>query len=163
MLPADPVHPEALERLHPRAVVLFRVTTLARGAVLAGAVLLIESVLRPPVPYLLPTLLVTGAALLNGVLMPRLRYRAWGFDLREADLFLRYGVIVRTTSIVPHARVQHVDTRRGPLERWLGLAELVVYTAGTRGAIVSVPGLEVARAEALRDQLAALSGAGDAV
>jgi membrane protein YdbS with pleckstrin-like domain len=40
---------------------------------------------------------------------------------------------------------------------------VVVYTAGSRGAIVTIPALGRAQAEALRDRLAELSGAGDAV
>ncbi len=64
---------------------------------------------------------------------------------------------------MPHARIQHVDTRHGPIDRWLGLASLVVFTAGTRGAILAIPALEAAEAEDLRDRLAALSGSGDAV
>ncbi|NIQ53994.1 MAG: PH domain-containing protein, partial [Gammaproteobacteria bacterium] len=58
-------------------------------------------------------------------------------------------------SVVPHTRIQHVDVRRGPLDRWLGLARVVVFTAGSRGAMVEVPGLDAGDAEALRDRLIA--------
>lgn len=151
------------ERLHPRAVTLFRVRGLGRGVLVTGLVLAAEWIVGPPLPFLLPTAVAGTLALANVLVVPRLRHRAWGFQLRESDLYLRYGVLFRTTSIVPHARVQHVDTRHGPLERWLGLAELVVFTAGVRGGIIAIPGLDRARAETLRDRLAALSGAGDAV
>ena len=91
-------------------------------------------------------------------LLPRARYRAWGFAVRHDDLVVKRGVLWRTTSIVPHARIQHVDTRQGPLERRLGLAHVVVHTAGWVGGAIGIPGLSLAHAEALRDQLAALSG-----
>jgi uncharacterized protein len=153
----------AVEMLHPRATTLFRIAGIGRGAFLTAGVLLAEWGLEPATPFLLPTLVTAVLVLVSAAVIPPLRYRAWGFALRGSDLLLRYGVLFRTVSIVPHARIQHVDTRRGPLERWLGLSELVVYTAGVRGAILSIPGLSTSRADELRDRLVALSGAGDAV
>jgi hypothetical protein len=50
--------------------------------------------------------------------------------------------------------VQHLDLKRGPLERRYGLATLVIHTAGTRDSAVNVEGLEDADAEHLRDRLA---------
>jgi uncharacterized protein len=158
-----PEMPIPLERLHPRAVTLWRVTALARGALLTAGVLAAEWVAGTPAPFGLPAATVAVLAVANALVIPRLRYRAWGYAVRNTDLYLCYGVLFRTTSIVPYARIQHVDTRHGPLDRWLGLADLVVFTAGTRGAIVSIPALAMATAESMRDQLAELSGAGDAV
>jgi len=56
-------------------------------------------------------------------------------------------------SVIPYRRVQFVDTDQGPLERLLGLAQLVVHTAspGTAGWI---PGLDAGQAEKLRERLA---------
>ena len=90
-----------------------------------------------------------------------LRYDVWRFGVQAGDLRVRRGVFVRTTSVIPLARIQHVDTRQDVLERWLGLARIVVYTAGIRGAEISVPGLAAAEAEAIRDRLAAIAGAAD--
>jgi uncharacterized protein len=159
--PAETAIP--LEPLHPRAVTLWRSAALGRGALLAGAILAAEALVGTPAPFALPTAIVAVLALANAIIVPPLRYRAWGFAVRDTDLYLRHGVLFRTTSIVPYARIQHVDTRHGPIDRWLGLAELVVFTAGTRGAIVSIPALAMGTAESMRDQLAELSGAGDAV
>jgi uncharacterized protein len=127
------------------------------------AILAAEWLLGTPAPFGLPTAAVAALAIGNALVMPTLRYRAWGFALRETDLYLHHGVLFRTTSIVPNVRIQHVDTRHGPVDRWLGLAELVVYTAGTRGAIIAIPGLGREQAESVRDRLITLSGAGDAV
>lgn len=152
-----------LQRLHPRAVTLFRAGSLGRGALITGLVLAAEWLLGSPLPFGVLALATAAIALGNVLVVPPLRYRAWGFVVRDTDLYLRHGILFRTTSIVPHARIQHVDTRHGPVDRWLGLAQLVVFTAGTRGAIIAIPGLGRDQAESLRDHLAALSGAGDAV
>lgn len=152
-----------LEPLHPRVVTLWRITGLARGALLTAGVLAAESLVGTPAPFGLPTAIVALLAIVSAAIVPPLRFRAWGFAVRDTDLYLRHGILFRTTSIIPYARIQHVDTRHGPLDRWLGLATLVVFTAGTRGAIVSIPALAMDTAESMRDQLAELSGAGDAV
>jgi UDP-N-acetylglucosamine--N-acetylmuramyl-(pentapeptide) pyrophosphoryl-undecaprenol N-acetylglucosamine transferase len=72
---------------------------------------------------------------------PPVAYERWRFALRERDLWIRRGILVRSVSVIPYRRFQFVDTEQGPLERWLGLARLVVYTAGVRGAQNVVPGL----------------------
>ena len=66
------------------------------------------------------------------------------------------GVLWRARSVIPRVRIQHVDTRTSPLQRWLGLASLVIYTAGTRGADAEIPGLAAEDAERLREELAQL-------
>lgn len=155
--------PPTLLPLSGKAVTLWRVTTLGRGALITAFIVGVEIVIGLP----LPTGVLGGTAgvltVIAAATLPRLRWRAWGFALRERDLYMRHGVIFRTTSIVPHARIQHVDTRHGPVDRWLGLASVVVFTAGNRGAILTIPALEADEAEVIRDRLAAQSGVGDAV
>jgi uncharacterized protein len=149
--------------LHPRSVILWRLSALLGGAAVVVLAYAGERLAGTPLPAGTVTAAVALLAIAHAAVMPPLRYRAWRFALRDSDIVLQFGVLFRTTSIVPHARIQHVDTQHGPLDRALGLAELVIYTAGTRGAIVTVPALGLADAESLRDRLADLSGAGDAV
>jgi membrane protein YdbS with pleckstrin-like domain len=61
------------------------------------------------------------------------------------------------------SRIQTVDTQRGPVERWFGLARLVVTTASAKGAL-KIPGLDHGVAEDLAEQLTATTQAtpGDA-
>jgi membrane protein YdbS with pleckstrin-like domain len=68
-------------------------------------------------------------------------YRRWRYEVREDALYLDRGVVTEVRTVVPYVRVQHVDVSRGPFERAFGLSSVVVYTAGSRGADVSVPGL----------------------
>lgn len=46
----------------------------------------------------------------------------WGWD--DEVLVSRRGLLTRSTSIVPHARVQSVAVTQGPLQRRLGLADV---------------------------------------
>jgi membrane protein YdbS with pleckstrin-like domain len=56
---------------------------------------------------------------------------------------------------IPMTRLQHLDIQRGPLERWLGLATLELYTAGSHEYETRIPGLSPQRAQELRDGLLA--------
>jgi hypothetical protein len=86
-----------------------------------------------------------------------LRYRVWSYQLRPDSLLLERGVVTRVSTVAPYVRIQHVDVRRGPTERAFGLATTVVYTAGSRGADVSIPGLTPERAEDLQRRLKQLA------
>jgi membrane protein YdbS with pleckstrin-like domain len=100
---------------------------------------------------------VAVVALALGVVHALLKYRIWRFEVRDDDLYLERGVLTRVNTVVPFVRVQHVDTQRGPVERTVGLASVVVYTAGSRGADVTVPGLTPERADDLQEQLRRLA------
>lgn len=152
-----------LQRLDPRVVGVWRLTALGATVVtLAGALLLERWIGRwLPSGLLLAFPVVLGVAF--ALLWPPAHYESWGFQMRAADLLVRRGVLWRTTSVIPYARIQHVDVRHSPLERMLGLARLVVFTAGIRGAELTVPGVPAEEADVLRDRLAALGGMGDAL
>lgn len=82
-----------------------------------------------------------------------LRYNNWGFEMREDYLYLEHGVIKKVKTKVPYVRVQHVDTQRGLIDRIAGLSSVVVYTAGSRGADVGIPGLLPVDADEIQESL----------
>ena len=92
------------------------------------------------------------------VWMPALSYARYGYALRDEELLIARGVFVRTVVAIPTSRIQHVDTRQGPIEQWMGLARLQIHTASGVGGDGAIPGLEVAVADALRDQLVEVDG-----
>ncbi len=140
-----------MESLHPRIRLLW-IAQAAVGAAIVGLIAAgVDSQIRE-----LPAAVPVGAGLvvfLVGVVYAVLLYGRWHFDLREDSLYLERGVITFVETSVPFVRVQHVDTRFGPIERALGLSSLVVYTAGSRNADVRVPGLTPERARKLQDTL----------
>ena len=81
------------------------------------------------------------------------RYRNWSWELDETELIIDRGVVFKLTRIVPRVRIQHVDLSSGPVDRLFNLRQLSIYTAGTREADASIPGLTAERAEELRQAL----------
>jgi hypothetical protein len=89
---------------------------------------------------------------------PALEYNAYRYMVRDQDLLVQSGVLFRRWSSIPHNRIQHVDTRQGPLERVFGLSRLLVFTAAGMSADGSIPGLRTDEAERLRDLLSRRGG-----
>lgn len=147
----------AMQPLDPAQIKVMRIrAALASAVALAVALALDLGPLRstPVTQYALPgaVLLVVLYAVL---VLPGRRYRAWGYGEGEDELAVRRGVLVRTRTIVPFGRVQHIDVAQGPIERRYALATLILHTAGTRSASVALPGLRHSDAEAMRDRIRA--------
>ncbi len=84
---------------------------------------------------------------------PGLAYEHASYRVAENALWIRRGVVWRSEISVPKSRVQHTDVSQGPLQRRFGLATLVLHTAGTQHAAVSLGGLSHDAALAIRDYL----------
>mgnify|MGYP000109069637 CR=1 FL=1 len=169
-LPAD-VEPLSTEPevLHPRVRLVWAAGAVVLGVVILVVGWLVERFVAGRLEAAVePVWFLAGAAIVGalGVVFAFLRYRIWRFELQDDALYLERGVLTRVETSVPYVRVQHIDTHRGPVERLVGLSSVVVYTAGSRGADVTVPGLAPERARRLRDRLrdlAVASETGDAV
>lgn len=77
----------------------------------------------------------------------------FGYALLDDGLWLQRGVYWRKAVFVPRDRVQHTEVNHGPLDRKMGLAKLVLHTAGVQMQHLTIPGLTNAQAHALRDEL----------
>ncbi len=93
---------------------------------------------------------------------PGVRYRYASYRVAENGLWIRRGVVWRSEISVLRSRVQHTDVSQGPIERRFELATLILHTAGTQHAAVSLSGLSHDTALAIRDYLIE-GGPGDAV
>ena len=72
------------------------------------------------------------------------------FAIREKDVILQRGWLIRSVKICPFNRIQNCSVQSGPLERKRQLASLVIYTAGSSGADIKIPGLQQEEADRLR-------------
>jgi membrane protein YdbS with pleckstrin-like domain len=144
--------PEGWQPLPRRAYRVFLYVGLLVAAIPAGiaTLSLAELLLRREGGWIA---LVAIWALAIGVALwvahKRYRFTYWRLD--EDGFAVRRGRLWQWETRVPTSRVQHLDLKRGPLERAHGLATLILHTAGTRLSAVSISGLEDADAERLRD------------
>ncbi|MFB6153073.1 MAG: PH domain-containing protein [Halodesulfurarchaeum sp.] len=148
-----------MEGLNPRVQFVWGVLVLVLAIVLgAVASAILHFAVHAPAQYGIG---VGGIVLVLGAIHTVFRYRIWAFEVQDDALFLKRGVLTRIRTVVPYVRIQHVDTQRNPLERMVGLSSVVVYTAGSRGADVTVPGLLPERATELQQRLRSLVGERD--
>jgi len=112
--------------------------------------------LIPGLPAVVGILLPAGVlsmALLIGVYRwADAGHRGWA--VRAHDIVAREGIYWRAVTILPFARIQHVETSSGPLERWRGLSRLKLFTAGGMTADLTLLGLAAGTADNLREHLA---------
>lgn len=159
---ALPVDQQLDQQLDPRVVTLWRLQRLV-GLVMFGipvaiAVGFAVDMVAPRWLAALASGSVVMWRLVMAMLWPALQYRYFRYSIRDHDLLVQNGVLFRRWSSVPHSRIQHVDTRQGPMERWLGLSRLAVFTAAGMSADGSIPGLAEEEAEHLRDMLSRRGG-----
>jgi membrane protein YdbS with pleckstrin-like domain len=82
--------------------------------------------------------------------IPEIRWQHWFYQVDEHEIDLQSGIIIITRTLVPVKRVQHVDTRQGPILRSYGLADVTISTAATTHRI---PALDEETADNVRDQI----------
>lgn len=151
-------------RLDERVIGLWRVESAFESLFIVGAAAVAIAFVwwaeLSPFFSLLAGVIAVGLSALNTLYVPRRRWETWRYDIGESEVDIQQGFVTVSRTRVPMARIQHVDTRRGPLERRNGLATLVLYTAaGAR----SIPGLALPVAEQARDRIAALANVRDDV
>ena len=155
--------PPPRDRLDPRARTLWRLSGLlgalpvALVAVAVAAGLVRIALVPTPVAAAI-ALVVTLAAAVGIWPYPDLLWRHWRYEIGEAEVDLQRGWWTTTRTLIPMARIQHVDTRRGPLQRRFGLASVVLYTAAGASEI---PALADRVAAEARDRIARLANVND--
>ena len=155
--PGRPARPqlrdEDFQPLEPKLVTLRTVFAFIPWAVmLIGGLILVVAL----ADYRWIGGLVALAAILifiANVVAIRLSYKFWGYAVRQHDLTVRKGVVLRSVISVPFNRVQHAAVQSGPFERSLGLSTIKVFTAGGAGADLSIEGLSTENAERLKDHI----------
>lgn len=150
---------EPAERLDPQAKTLWRISSalwnapllIAAGA--AGWFL----VWRMDLSIFIGVLPLFAALVLYGLFVgvfPTLRWRRWRYEIREEEVDLQRGIVWVSRTLVPLARIQHVDTQNGPLQRWFGLSTVIFYTAAGANHI---PELAAPIAAEVRDRISELT------
>jgi uncharacterized protein len=141
-----------LQPVHPRYRGLLRIEWALTAVVLAA--------IAAALIYFMPALrasyawgfIAAAAGLLIGfyLLMVEKAFPYMAYAVRDHDILYQSGWIVRTLRVCPFNRVQNCSVRSGPLERKAALATLVLYTAGSEGADLRIPGLLQEEADRLR-------------
>lgn len=156
-LPALP-DPAAMLRLHPAIRKVWRYSAFVGGFFTVLAIAGIGAGIGAAIggKALVGGLvgLIVGIAIVGwSISLIERQYQNWGYLLTDDALIARWGVFWRTARYVPRDAIQHVDMNQGPIDRRNGLAQILVYTAATPMAVVTIPGLSLDEAKRIRDLL----------
>lgn len=158
------MRPAPGERLDPRALTAWRIGGLLSSLLtllLAGAVSWLLWYLDLTWWVVaLPLIVALVIGVIATAVAPAIQWRRFRYAVTERDIELQRGVIVITRTLIPIVRVQHVDTRQGPILRRFDLAGVVIATAaGTE----QIPALAIGVADDLRNRISILAGIADDV
>jgi uncharacterized protein len=109
---------------------------------------------HPPTGYTIAIWATVGVAVVHLAVMPPWRYRVHRWEDTPSAIYTQSGWLNQERRIAPIARIQTVDTHRGPIEQIFGLANVTVTTASAAGAL-HIRGLDLAVAERLVADLTA--------
>ena len=80
------------------------------------------------------------------------RYHTMRYKFTDDGISMRWGILFRKEVIVNYARIQDIHLKSNIVERWLGLARILVQTAsGSSSAEMTIEGIK--EFETLRDFL----------
>jgi uncharacterized membrane protein YdbT with pleckstrin-like domain len=80
------------------------------------------------------------------------RYHTMRYKFTDEGISMSWGILFRRQIIINYARIQDIHLRSNLVERWLGLARVLVQTAsGSSGAEMTLEGFK--EFEAVRDFL----------
>jgi len=148
------VTPEPTRRLAGNARTIWRLEQIMGwGVAIAIAFGVASRVDDGTLDLLLRVVPVLGL-LVGVVVVPELRWRRWRWDVRPHEIDIRHGTFTVRRTLIPMARVQHVDTTRDILEQTFTLASVEVHTAAGSHEI---PMLTLRDADEVRDRIAALA------
>jgi putative membrane protein len=98
------------------------------------------------------------ASILTGPLFPLVMFLSWvrystlRYTFTDEGISMRWGRLFRREIILNYARIQDIHLRSNIVERWFGLARILVQTAsGSSGAEMTIEGLK--EYEGVRDFL----------
>lgn len=149
---------EAMQRCHPDSVKASRIA----GCITNGILILIAVLYLILANWkdwtLIPGWIGLGIFICTFIwytwVEPPISYRIFAYQVREDELEVHSGWIVRTETLVPMTRVQHVELERGPLLRKYNLAQVKVVTAATSHLIHA---LKLEEAQQLKEQIGHLA------
>ena len=156
---------EPSERIDLRIMPVWKISGLLRAFVLGAvgyalAAIMVRGFAWTPWLAWLPLAAAVIYGGLEVTILPRLRWERWRYQVSGEEVYLQRGIWFVKRTLIPIARIQHVDTAQGILMRRYGLAAVEISTAaGTH----ELPALAEEAADALRDRIAALSRVSDDV
>jgi uncharacterized protein len=137
----------------PRAKAYWTVRALCGWLVFAGLQALVWITSDHPGSWHVILAVITAVlAAVHLSVMPQWRYRVHRWEATDTAVYTQSGWFTQERRIAPVARIQTVDTQRGPFEQFFKLSNVTVTTASAAGPL-KIHGLQRDVADSLVEDL----------
>jgi uncharacterized protein len=157
-----PLLAEPKKRISERALIVWRISGAITSAVfllLAGGVVALTIIFDWPIWISVAAIILfILSVIISVIFLPKLRWKRWRYEVREQEIELQHGMFIITRTLVPMVRVQHVDTKQGPILQKYKLASVTISTAAT---VHEIPALDIEEAEEMRISISKLARVAD--
>lgn len=150
-------------KLDPSQKLVWGIEYFIRTILLSGFFVVINLIFLNALNIHLPingwfiTVFIFVAGTVISITAPFIKFNYWQFEIRQFELYIEHGFYNNIKTVAPFKRIQHLEVQQNAFERIFDLSKLVIYTAGTRGADIIIPGLPYDYAIKLRDSLKELT------
>ncbi|MBA4536839.1 PH domain-containing protein [Bacillus aquiflavi] len=149
---------EPQKRISVKALTVWRIYGIISSVIfllLVGALIVYTIIAEWPYWYAAAAaVLLIVEAYITISIVPSVRWKRWRYEVREEEIELQRGIIVVKRTLIPMVRVQHVDTKQGPILKKYGLATITIATAAS---VHEIPALVEKEAEELRVSISKLA------
>lgn len=153
---------EPRKRISERALIVWRISgaiTSAFFLLFAGGMTALTIIFDWPMWISAAAIILFILSVVFAVILfPKMRWKRWRYEVREQEVELQHGMFIITRTLVPMVRVQHVDTKQGPILRKYNLATVTISTAAT---VHEIPALDIEEAEEMRVSISKLARVAD--
>lgn len=147
-----------MQRIHHKALTLWRIYGIFNSlffVIVTIGLYILNQTVQLPFWIFLTALVISVIFIVYMVFVsPYLAYKYFRYEVRDFEVEIQHGVFVIKRVLVPMVKVQHVDTKQGPLQRKFGLATVTVSSAATTHEI---PALKEDIADQLRNRISVLA------
>jgi len=146
------------DRIHENAIKAWRLSAFLWGwfLYLVPGFFYLMFILEEGFSFLFPVISAPVTVIFHLLLVfvfPKVRWKRWRYEVGKKGVDMQRGIIITKRTIVPINRVQHVDTKQGPVYRKYGLSSISMSTAATTHEI---PALDEETASSLRELISEL-------
>ncbi|MCX7746127.1 MAG: PH domain-containing protein [Clostridia bacterium] len=113
------------EKIHPKAQILWVLNGMIGSIVIMSMAIILQ---RYTTLWVIPGGLILSIYIT--LIHPFLEYIQWSYKITESKIDYTHGIYFRKRTIIPVSRIQHLDIKQGPLQKYFGLSNIAIYTAG---------------------------------
>jgi membrane protein YdbS with pleckstrin-like domain len=152
------MRPEPSQRIDQKALSVWRISAALNAIfylVILGGFWFVQRFFETPwwVIALAVSLFIV-LVIVSVFILPVMQWKRWRFEVHEHEIDIQRGILIKKRTLVPMVRVQHVDTKQGPILQRYKLSTVIISTAAT---VHEIPALDAEQADQLRDYISKLA------